>query len=1231
MLCLFLGCSLNGLAQALVPKNIGATTPLSWGDYDNDGDMDLLQFNGAALRILKNNLVGTTATFADAGITLVNLNPSSAGWIDFNSDGYLDIFYLETGNLKVFISQKGVSFIQTTINLSGESLSTIADWGDIDSDGDLDLLGGGVIMKNLGSNRFELSQRLGSAGRTELLDFDNDGDLDFFSRDFLYTNKGDGVFELDRSISPNGSDSDYEYQDLLLFGSENGNKKFASYYRFDTSFGEIIDIWDFFLCGGGNSGMTIKFLKIADFDNDGKNDVLISENGSVNLYSSVMDCMTIAELPVPAGRTEVADFDKDGDLDVFIGDNVYENTTVTANAAPSVPASLTSVVDSLSQKPSVTLSWSAATDDKTPSTSLTYNLIIKRGPDVVFTDGLGASGKQVLTQHGNVGFRNALKIFNLPKGKYSWTVQAIDQAFKPSGLAVEKQFAVGVGPDLITALPISTRYASSYDEVKDRYLLTYIKNGDVMGVYVDGKAVQPSGTEFKINTTSTATSHIATFNATRNEFMVSWLEVSGNNKKVYAKNLLATGANSHAEKVIYTRSDTLKVFLGQDKIVVEPVSGKYMIPVLQTRTDLSRPRVVFFDEPYTYYPYGLIDVFGVKFASNGTTITNEAPKLLQTKSIPDIFNNPSVRNFTIESSADFDSKKKLYVVAWNFLGELRATYGSGSSSEITSVLRPDDIKVIVADENLLTKSENAVAGGGTPRNLSTVYNTISDQLILVWSSWQESTNAAGSNDYKFEIYQQIFSLQNSGTAQFRNDVTLVSKPPEILDYGSGLPTLSWSRKRNEYLIVWNKGIAGSDLGVLGEGDIFWRRVSPVTFGFIDSDSRFISGLTGNESITGYNGKAGHFLLGWRSASQNYLSAFNIPKDLTKPKLTNISPDIAAAGAKVVITASNIGNTPIINKVMFGSIEAVVDPVFPFPNDPTKIQVTVPSGLTREKVRVVVTYDDQSSVEEIMFENITPSSVTNVAPLQGEEGDLITITGTNFPADKNNFKVMFGSTEAALADITSNTVSEIKVKVPQAAKRGSHKIAVVIQDITNEFAGGDFRVIRVPVISSVDPDDEDQEKFIAFRNIRVTGTNLSQQSGDLTIRLNDNIIPPGNISVATATELVFRIPMGLRGEHELSVSSVDGEVLHPEKFVIFLGSAVEKKSETTEIKFTKTNDEVNLFVEVLSRRTVQELKFWSKGISAQDTEWKSQSLTGLFDNNRVDFAITEAEFTDDPLG
>ena len=321
-----------------------------------------------------------------------------------------------------------------------------------------------------------------------------------------------------------------------------------------------------------------------------------------------------------------------------------------------------------------------------------------------------------------------------------------------------------------------------------------------MGLWADGKSVQPMGTEFKINTAlSSASSHTVGYNPVKNEFLLSWLEVSGLNKKIYAKIVLSTGTNLHAENLVYSISDTLKLFLGGDKIAVDTASGKYMIPFMQTRSDISRPKTGF---QGVYYPYGLLDVYALKFSTNGATINMESPKLLQTKTIPNNFNETYTQYFTIQSAVDFDSKKKLYCLAWNFMGERRAGYGGGSSGEITSVLYTDDIKLIVSDENLITKSENYFGvGNPAPRNLSMLYNPSDDQVILVWSGWEEFTTASGSNDYSFEVYQRIFLLQNNGDVVFKNLPSIVSKRANIRNYGSGLPSLSWSKKRNEYLIT----------------------------------------------------------------------------------------------------------------------------------------------------------------------------------------------------------------------------------------------------------------------------------------------------------------------------------------------------------------------------------------------------------------------------------------------
>ena len=66
-----------------------------WGDYDNDGDLDLYVVNYVRPhRLLRNNGDGTfTDVAAGAGVAVDNFGNGSDGtFIDYNNDGFLDLF-----------------------------------------------------------------------------------------------------------------------------------------------------------------------------------------------------------------------------------------------------------------------------------------------------------------------------------------------------------------------------------------------------------------------------------------------------------------------------------------------------------------------------------------------------------------------------------------------------------------------------------------------------------------------------------------------------------------------------------------------------------------------------------------------------------------------------------------------------------------------------------------------------------------------------------------------------------------------------------------------------------------------------------------------------------------------------------------------------------------------------------------------------------------------------------
>ena len=109
-----------------------------WGDYDNDGDLDLLLYGNSKITLYRND----TGTFIDANADFVTGNCVSAEWGDYDNDGDLDIalcYYQSPDDFTVVYRNENGIFTDINAGLDG-AFNYIVDWGDHDNDGDLDLL-----------------------------------------------------------------------------------------------------------------------------------------------------------------------------------------------------------------------------------------------------------------------------------------------------------------------------------------------------------------------------------------------------------------------------------------------------------------------------------------------------------------------------------------------------------------------------------------------------------------------------------------------------------------------------------------------------------------------------------------------------------------------------------------------------------------------------------------------------------------------------------------------------------------------------------------------------------------------------------------------------------------------------------------------------------------------------------------------------------------------------------
>jgi len=119
-------------------KPVGAT----FGDYDNDGDLDLFvpQYDSGSMATLWRNDNGT---FTDVAIAAGIINSSGqrgAAFGDYDNDGDLDLYIGIDGSANVLYDNQGDgTFVESSVGASTSGNTQDVAFVDFDNDGDLDL------------------------------------------------------------------------------------------------------------------------------------------------------------------------------------------------------------------------------------------------------------------------------------------------------------------------------------------------------------------------------------------------------------------------------------------------------------------------------------------------------------------------------------------------------------------------------------------------------------------------------------------------------------------------------------------------------------------------------------------------------------------------------------------------------------------------------------------------------------------------------------------------------------------------------------------------------------------------------------------------------------------------------------------------------------------------------------------------------------------------------------
>ena len=352
---LFTDITVQSMPQETQDESFPHTVPSGknavWGDFDLDGQLDLLVINYNPNYLYHNQGDGTFFRMIPTGFDTTDERMSKALTADYDGDGDLDIGVTRDGlkgecYILLYRNDGDLRFTDVTNSALPHQVDSRCDavWGDFNGDGHLDLFaatesGNHALYQNDGNGAFSnVIQQTGihspKASQTQVIaiDYNNDGNLDLHllsgsnKRNQLYHNNSDGTFTDAIQVSGLQTLNHQNWRIKYVWGDLNGDNLpdvivsdrstgLQIYFNnSDATFREMTLI-------SGLSRERCEDITLVDYNQDGALDIYMFNrlywNRGDGTFIKVTGETGITSIEHPH-RAVFGDYDGDGDLDLYL-------------------------------------------------------------------------------------------------------------------------------------------------------------------------------------------------------------------------------------------------------------------------------------------------------------------------------------------------------------------------------------------------------------------------------------------------------------------------------------------------------------------------------------------------------------------------------------------------------------------------------------------------------------------------------------------------------------------------------------------------------------------------------------------------------------------------------------------------------------------------------------------------------------------------------------------------